>query len=527
MSVAAAAGEPRADLPAAASAGTPLRGARLVLATLALGLASFMNILDLSIANVSVPHIAGDLAVSPTQGTWVITSYAVAEAIMLPITGWLATRLGQVRMFVAATLLFTVASFFCGISVSFPMLLAARVTQGIVGAAMIPLAQTLLTSVYPPHQRGLALGLWSMTTVVAPIAGPLAGGWLTDNYSWHWVFLVNLPVGIVVGALAWALLRERETARRKVPVDYVGLALLVIGIGALQILLDKGNELDWFGSPAIVALACVSGVAIACLVAWELTADHPIIDMHLFGRRNFLVGVTCLFVGMVAFFGTVVIIPLWLQQYQGYTALWAGKAISLGGVFAVVLGPVVGANIARVDARAIAFFGFIVFAIVAFWSTRFTPDVDFWTVAQTRLYMGIGISCFFIPVITISLSGLPGERIAAASGLAAFVRNLGSSFGTAAVTSLWDHRAILHHAGMIQSVTPYSPPAVRYLDQLAASGLAGDAALAQVDRTISVQAYLMATNEILLVSGLLMLALAPIIWLARPPFVVRSGAGGR
>jgi DHA2 family multidrug resistance protein len=497
----------------------------LVLATLALGLGSFMNILDLSIANVSVPHIAGSLGVSPTQGTWVVTSYAVAEAIMLPLTGWLAMRFGQVRMFVAATVLFTLASIACGMAVNFPMLLAARVAQGAMGASMIPLTQTLMTSIYPPHKRGLALGLWSMTTVIAPIVGPLAGGWLTDNWSWHWIFLVNAPVGVLVAMLGWSLLRSRETATRKLRVDYVGLGFLVVGVGALQILLDKGNELDWFGSPVIVTLACVSAIALACLVAWELTDEHPVIDLRLFARRNFLVGVTCLFFGTVAFFGTVVILPLWLQQYQGYTALAAGQAIALGGVFAVVLGPIVGANIGRVDARGVATFGFLVFAGVALWSAHFTPDVDFWTVAQTRLWMGIGISCFFLPLITINLSGLPAERIAAASGLSNFVRNLGSSFGTAIVTSLWSHRGSYHHAAMAEHVTGYSPVAGGYLGQLQASGLPQDAALAQVDHLINVQSYLMATNDILWVSGIMMLVLAPLIWLARPPFTVKGPAG--
>jgi len=501
---------------------SPISGLKLALATMALGLGSFMNILDLSIANVSVPHIAGSLGVSPTQGTWVITTYAVAEAIMLPLTGWLATRFGQVRMFVSATMFFTVASIACGLAPTFPVLLASRVAQGALGASMLPLTQALMTSIYPPQKRGLALGLWSMTAVIAPIAGPLAGGWLTDNYSWHWIFLVNAPVGIFVAGVGWTLLHRRETATRKAPIDYVGLGLLVIGVGALQILLDKGNELDWFGSPVIVVLACVSVVALACLIVWELTEEHPVIDVRLFGRRNFLVGATCLFFGMIGFFGTVVILPLWLQQYQGYTALAAGQAIALGGVFAVMLGPVVGANLGRLDARAVATFGFLVFGGVALWSSRFTPDVDFWTVAQTRLYMGIGISCFFLPIITINLSGLTGERIAAATGLSNFVRNLGSSFGTAIVTSTWAHRGILHHAALAEHVSEYSPATNSYLQQLQAAGVPHDAALAQVDRLVNVQSYLMATNDILWIVGLLLLALAPVIWLARPPFVAKG-----
>ncbi len=501
-----------------------MRGGMLALATFALGLGSFMNILDLTITNVSVPSIAGDLGVSFTQGTWAITSYAVAEAIMLPLTGWLAQRFGAVRMFLSSTLLFTLASALCGLAFTFPMLLASRVLQGVVGASMIPLSQTLLTSVYPPQRRGLALGLWSMTTILGPIAGPLAGGWLTENLSWHWIFLINLPVGAIVAVLVAALFRGRETPRRRLPVDFVGLGLLVLGIGALQILLDKGNELDWFGSPFIVGLACFSGVALAFFVAWELTDAHPVVDLRLFGRRNFAIGVTCLMLGAVAFFGTVVVLPLWLQSYQGYTPLWAGKVVAFGGVLALLLGPVVGANIHRIDARAVATFGFSVFALVAFWSARFTPDVDFWTLALTRLAMGVGISCFFLPLITINLSGLAPNQIAAASGLQNFMRNLGSSFGTAIMTSLWDHKGIEHHARLVEHVTAYNPLATRYLDQLQAAGLTPDQALAQLDRTLTTQAYLLSTDAVLCISGMLMISLIGLIWWAKPPFTVRAVA---
>ena len=501
----------------------PLRGLELALATWALSLGSFMNFLDLSIANVSVPSIAGDLSVSPTQGTWVITSYAMAEAIMLPLTGWLGNRFGQVRMFTTSTLLFTLASLLCGISVSFPMLLVARILQGVVGAAMVPLAQALLINCYAPHQRGLALGLWSMTAILAPIVGPLAGGWITENLSWHWIFLVNLPVGVVVAGLTRSLLRDRETPIRRQPVDWTGLALLTVGVGSLQFLLDRGNELDWFESNLIIALACVAAVGLAAFVIWELTDEHPIVDLRLLGRRNFAIGSICVFVGMVSFFGTLVTMPLWLQTYQGYSAQWAGRAVATGGVFAVILGPIVGANLHRLDARAVASFGFIAFAAAAMWSSHFTPDVDFWTVAQTRLYIGIGISCFFLPLTTITLAGLSAHQYAAASGLANFIRIIGSSLGTAVVVGAWDRHGIEQHAALVEHVEPYSQEAVNYLGQLQALGLPPQAALAQVDRMITSQSYLNSTNWVFWSAGLLMLCLLPLVWLARPPFVARAG----
>src|SRR5512143_1761844 len=477
-----------------------LHGIKLVAATLALGLGSFMNILDLTIVNVAVPTIAGDFAVTPTQGTWIITSYSVAEAIMLPLAGFLAGRFGGVRSFVAATLLFTFASLLCALSISFPMLLASRVLQGVFGASMIPLSQTLLTTIYPPHQRGLALGIWAMTTVIAPIAGPLSGGWLTDNTSWHWIFLINLPVGLLVGISVATLLAGRdviEPGKRTQKMDWAGLSLLVVGIGSLQILLDKGNELDWFSSGTIVTLAATAVVALLMFVVWELDEPAPMVDLRLFTRRNFLVGSLCLLIGMVAFFSVVVIIPLWLQTYQGYTSLWAGKSVAFGGVLAVILGPIIGANINRVDARAITTFGFIVFALVGYWSAGFTPDIDYWSIALRRLFMGIGISCFFLPLVTISLSGLPAERVAAASGLTNFMRNLAASFGTAITTWLWTNAASSNHARLMENIHDYNPAVNDYLARLHQLGLPDDVAYAYLERMITTQSYTLATDHIL------------------------------
>jgi MFS transporter, DHA2 family, multidrug resistance protein len=503
-----------------------LQGIKLVAATLVLGLGSFMNILDLTIVNVAVPTVAGDFAVTPTEGTWIITSYSVAEAILLPLAGFLAGRFGEVRTFVAATLLFTVASLFCAISVSFPMLLASRVLQGVFGASMIPLSQTLLTTIYPPHQRGLALGIWAMTTVIAPIVGPLSGGWLIDNASWHWIFLINLPVGLLVSLSVAVLLAGRDVIlpeKRNQKMDWVGLGLLVAGIGSLQIMLDKGNELDWFSSGTIITLASTATVALLMFVAWEWYEPAPLVDLRLFRQRNFLIGSLCLFIGMIAFFSVVVIIPLWLQTFQEYTSLWAGKSVAFGGVLAVILGPIIGANLNRVDARGITTFGFIVFASVGYWSARFTPDIDFWSIALSRLFMGIGISCFFLPLVTISLSGLPPQSIAAASGLTNFMRNLGASFGTAITVWLWTNNASRYHAILMENIQTYNPQASDYLHRLHQLGMHQDAAYAYLERMINTQSYTYSTDRILTYSATLMLALIALIWWARPPFVARRG----
>ena len=501
----------------------PLAGGRRLAATFALALAAFMNILDLTIANVSVPTIAGAMGVSATQGTWIITSYAVSEAIMLPLTGWFAARLGQRRMFMTATLAFTAASLMCAFSPSFPVLLAARVVQGAVGAAMIPLAQAMLLAIYPPAKRGLAMGIFAMTTVAAPIIGPLAGGWITDHLSWHWIFLVNLPVGALCLLLVWGLLGRYESVRRRLPVDLAGMAFLALGVGSLQILLDKGNELDWFGSRLIIGLAVVAAIALVVFVVWTLTSRFPVVDLRLFARRNFSVGVVCLALASVAFFGTNVVVPLWLQTHMGYTAEWAGRTMAFGGMLAVVLGPLIGANLHRLDARAVATFGLTMFALFAFLSARFPPDVDFWTLATTRLIMGVGLSCLFLPLTTIYLSGLSAEQTASAAGLGNFMRNIGSSFGTSIMTSLWVHRTTQYSAHLAEQVANHHPAAISYLDRLAQIGLAPAAALAYVQNVvIATQASLLATNAVLLTSAVLMLALIAVVWWARPPF---SAAG--
>ena len=296
-----------------ADATLPIRGPLLWVLTLSLSLAMFMNVLDTSIANVAIPALSGDLGVSPSEGAWVITSFAVSTAIAVPLTGWLAKRFGEVRLFVASTLLFTLFSWLCGLASSLSMLVVFRVLQGAAAGPMIPLSQSLLLANYPQEKKGLALALWSMTTVVAPIFGPILGGWITDNISWPWIFYINIPVGLASGYATWRLLRSHETKTHKLPIDTVGLGLLVIGVGALQLLLDKGNELDWFGSQLIVTLAVVSAVSLSFFVAWELTEKHPVVDLTLFKGRNFAAGTVAITFAYMTFFGSVVIFPLWLQ----------------------------------------------------------------------------------------------------------------------------------------------------------------------------------------------------------------------
>ena len=502
----------------------PLTGVPLALGTLALSLATFMNVLDTSIANVSIPAIAGDLGVSPDQGTWVITSFGVANAISLPLTGWLTRRFGQVRLFTISVLLFVLASFLCALAPSLTLLILFRVLQGAVAGPMIPLSQSLLLASYPKNRAGSALAVWSMTTLVAPVVGPLLGGWITDNISWPWIFYINVPVGIGAALATWAIYRQRETPTTRVPVDAVGLGLLVIWVGALQIMLDQGKDLDWFNSGAIVALAVVAVVGFAIFLVWELTEEHPIVDLSLFERRNFTVATVALLFAYGLFFGNVVLLPLWLQQYMGYTATLAGLVLAPVGIFAILLTPLIGRLVDRMDPRILVTASFAVFALVLFMRAHFNTDATIGTLVLPTVIQGVGMAAFFIPLLSISLAGLPPERIPAASGLSNFARITAGSFGTSITTTLWDRRATLHHAQLIERLTPGDPVTAQALGTLHQGGMGADQSYALLNRLVDSQAFMLSADDIFYVSGLLFLALIALVWLARPLRGARAAA---
>lgn len=494
----------------------PLHGSNLVLGTIALSLATFMNVLDTSIANVSLPAIAGDLGVSPNQATWVITSFAVANAISIPLTGWLTVRFGAVRLFTSSVLLFVLASLLCGFAPSIEMLILFRVIQGAVAGPMIPLSQSMLLSSYPHHKSGTALAMWSLTTLVAPIMGPLLGGYITDNISWPWIFYINVPVGIAASWVTWVIYHKRETPTRKLPVDRMGLVLLVVWVGALQVALDKGKELDWFASPLIVALSIVSAVGFVVFLIWELTDQHPVVDLRLFAGRNFTVGVIGIALGYGVFFGNVVLLPLWLQQYMGYTATWAGLITAPVGLLALLLSPWVGKNVNRVDPRLLASVAFIVFAIVFWMRSRFTTQSDVETLLMPTLLQGIGVAFFFIPLVSMTLSGLPHHQIPAASGLSNFARITAGAFGTSISTTVWDNRASLHHAQLIENISLLNPESSEVYNRLQQSGLSPDQAAAQINQLVNQQAFMRSADDIFYISAAICLALIVVVWLARP-----------
>lgn len=510
-----------------ASAGTAdgaappaLRGSTLVLLTIAISLATFMEVLDMTIVNVSIPAIAGTLAVSPTEGTWAISSYTLAAAIMQPLTGWLGRRFGEVRTFTVSGVLFVLFSILCGFSTSMTMLVIGRILQGLVSGPMVPMAQALLLRSYPPQRRGIAMAIWGMVVFIAPICGPVIGGWITDNLSWPWLFFINVPVGLFAIGASWSLLRQRETTRTRVPVDGIGLLLLVVGIGSLQFVLDRGNELDWFDSGVIRAAAVAATVALSLLIAWELTDRHPILDLHLFNHRNFTVGLTALCFGFFCFFGAVVAYPLWLQTTVGYTAVWAGLATAPVGLLGILMMPVVGANIHRMNLRAVASFGFLVLAIVMFWIGNLNAQAGFWDFVAPRLLQGVGLACFFLPLQQIMFSDIKPQEFAAASGLSSFLRNIAGSMSTALSVWLWAERTDYHSGTLASSVQPGGTWLEWSSRFNALGGMGGGSdpqVLAYTQHQLVREAQTLAINDVLHMFGVVLLLLVPAIWLARAP----------
>ena len=500
----------------------PLPASQRLLATLVIALSNFMVVLDLTIANVSVPHIAGSLAASPTQGTWIITSYAVAEAVVVPLTGWLATRVGSVRLFVVCILGFAVASLLCSLANSMGMLIGARILQGISGGPIMPLAQTLLMSSYPKEKQGTALGIWAMTTLLAPIMGPLLGGWITDNYDWVWIFYINVPVGILAAAMVWNIYRKRETARQKVPVDVVGLVLLLVWVGALQLVLDKGRELDWFESPFIVTLAIVSAVGFGAFLIWELTEKNPVVNLRVFSNRTFTSSVLALSVLFGVFFSTIVLLPLWLQTFQGYTALHSGMATAPMGVLSLLMAPLIGAALSKVDGRLFVTWSIAVFATVFLWRSNLTSDAPFSLIVMQQFVLGLGLSTMFMPLTAMAMTEIPPALVASAAGLQNFLRTLFGAFGTAFATSYWETGVTRQHAILTEQVTRFDAPTTQVLSQAAASGAPGPAGYALVDRMIQEQAGVLSLASYYRVATVMVLCVLPLVWLAHRQ---KAGAG--
>jgi len=497
----------------------PLQGGALAMLTLVLSLATFMLVLDSTIANVAIPTIAGDLGASSSQGTWVITSFGVANAISIPITGWLAKRFGEVRLFLIATLLFVLASWLCGIANSLEMLIIFRVLQGAVAGPIIPLSQSLLLNNYPPEKRGMALAFWSMTIVVAPICGPILGGWISDNIHWGWIFFINVPIGLAVVLISWKILEGRESRISHQPVNTIGLILLALGVGALQLMLDQGREQDWFNSTEIVVLTIIAAVGLIALIIWELTDDNPVVDVSLFKSRNFTVGCVSTSLAFLVYSGTVVLIPLLLQQVYNYTATWAGLAAAPVGLLPILLAPIIGKFGNKIDMRILITISFMVYALTFYWrAVTFEPEMTFMDVALPQFVQGLAVACFFMPLTTITLSGLTPEKMASASSLFNFLRTLAGSIGTSLTTFIWYNREAVHHTQLTEVINPYNPISQQFFQTMGSFGLSEEQTASYIARQITAQGFIIGANEIFLVSAITFISLVVLIWFAKPPF---------
>jgi DHA2 family multidrug resistance protein len=468
-------------------------------------LAAFMEVLDTSIANVALPHIAGNLGVSNDESTWVLTSYLVSNAIVLPVSGWLAGAVGRKRFFGMCLLLFTLSSLLCGIAPSLALLLLARVVQGAGGGGLQPMAQAILADSFLPAQRGLAFALYGITAVMAPTIGPTLGGWITDNFSWRWIFFINLPVGLLTLLLVFQLVEDPPYLARArgagIRLDYLGFGLLVLGIGALQVILDRGQEDDWFGSPFITTLAIVSGVALLALVIWEWFHHQPIIEVRLFKSLNFLGANLMMFMLGVVLFASVVLMPQFLQTLLGYTAETAGLAISAGGLVLLLEMPIAGQLTRLVQTRYIIAVGWLALTLAMSYSAlRIDLLISFGSAAWLRVAQVIGLGLLFVPVTLAAYLGMPPEKSNSVAGLVNFMRNLGSSVGTSLVTTLVARRSQFHQVHLVSRVAPdnlaFRDQLTSLTERLADAGLgtyeAQRQSYARFYRTVLIQAQTLA-----------------------------------
>jgi DHA2 family multidrug resistance protein len=495
------------------------------------GLAAFMEVLDISIVNVSLQHVAGSMAATPDEATWILTSYLVTNAIVLPISGWLSEAFGRKRYFLSCIVGFSITSLFCGIAPTLPLLILARGLQGMTGGGLQPMAQAFLADAFPPEKRGQAFAMYGLAVVFAPAIGPTIGGWITDNWDWRWVFLLNVPVGLVLTPLAMRVLPTRAEAVaarlargwRSMRLDYIGFGLLVIGMCALQVVLDKGQEDDWFASSFITYLSITAAVGLTAFVIWELRRPDPIVDLHLFRDRNFAASNLLMFMLGFALLGTTVLLPLFVQGLLGYTAEDAGFVLSPGGFATMLMMPVVGALSGKVDARLLIATGLIGTAIAMFHLAGFNTNVDYGTIAWARVYQSLGLALMFIPINTAAYQGMPADKNASASAIINMMRNIGGSVGIAMLTTYLARREQANQATLIRHVTPYSTQTNQMLQQLqqayaTAHASAADAlhqAQAQLYAIVQTQAALLSYIDAFWVVGAVLLAMLPMLLLLR------------
>ena len=485
----------------------PFTGAVLALVTVGVSLAAFMNTLDSTIAVVALPAISGSLSATPSQGSWVLTIYSVCLAVSLPLAGWLAQQFGQVRAFIWAVTLFTFCSWLCASATGFNEMLIYRALQGLSGGVLLPFSQSLLLRIYPPEKHGMALGIWGLSAAVAPVMGPVLGGFITDNLGWPWIFYINVPVGAICVGVSYSFLKDRETPTAKQPVDGVGLTTMVVGVICIQLALDRGHELDWLASPVVRTLFAVGLCAILFFLIWERDQAHPIVDLSLFRDRNFSLGaiMTGMFYGV--FIVVAVIYPLWMQTVLGYTPGAAGWVMATTSLFPLLSMGLIGDKLRKQNLRWTVVIGVVAMACVIMAHGLMTIQVSSQYLTTIRFFVGFAMPFLWVPLQMITLSGVPPEKMASATGLSNFVRMLSSSLATALGITLWDERAIVHRADLVERVS-----VAQYRDMLAASdrvspaGTGGELELLEL--LINQQARTMAQQDVYIVGAGILLSLA-------------------
>jgi DHA2 family multidrug resistance protein len=491
-------------------------------------LATFMEVLDTSVANVSLPHIAGSLSASVDESTWVLTSYLVANAIILPMGAWFSTLFGRKRFYMTCVGIFTVSSCLCGLAPSLPLLIVFRVMQGLGGGALQPISQAILVESFPKEKHGMAMAVYGMGVVVAPVIGPTLGGWITDNYSWRWIFFINIPVGLLSLALTTILIFDppyiiRRGFKDGLKIDYAGLGLLALGLGALEVVLDEGQREDWFSSGFIVAFALVTVVCLVSVVFWELRQKQPVIDFRILKERNFMLATVSMLVLGFVLYGSTTLLPLFLQTLLGYTALLSGLVLSPGGIVICICMPLVGILLRKYQARWLVIFGVMVSSLGLFAMSRFTLDIDYHTAVVGRMVQSLGLAFLFVPISATAFAFIPRERANYATGLFNLARNIGGSSGIATVTTLLARRSQVHQQVLSAHMTPYDTPYREALVRTAALAHAHGATLADAAAqangllygVLQRQSGMLAFSDAFWVMGALFLAIIPLMFLMK------------
>jgi DHA2 family multidrug resistance protein len=493
-------------------------------------LATFMEVLDTSIASVALPHIAGNLGATPDESTWVQTSYLVSNAIILPMSGWLSTRIGRKRFYMACVVLFTLSSMLCGLAASLPMLIVFRVMQGLGGGGLGPSEQAILADTLTPEQRNMGFAIYGMAIVVAPAIGPTLGGWITYNFSWHWIFFINVPIGIISLFLTQRVVHDpphviEARKNRSETTDYFGITTIVLGVGVLQYVLDKGDQLEWFDSPTIRTLSVIAVVALGAMVWREWTHAHPIIQLRLLKSRNFASATLSNFTLGVVLNGSMILIPQFLQLQLGYTAEQAGMALSPAGIALAVLMPVAGILGMKFDPRKVIAVGFLLTSVSMFWMMRISPDVDFKTVVWMRVFQVIGLPLIFIPISTLSYVGMRQQDNNQVAGISNFVRNLGGAIGTSFLVSYLTHHRQISRIDLVSHLHRGNVFFDRFFAGMQQSAIrsgvstagAGQHSLAQLQQLVDAQASVLAFISAFFVLGVIVAFLIPLPFLMKRP----------